>query len=430
MRIHLLTPGTGHFYCGSCLRDNTLARGLRALGHDAVTVPLYLPLMLEDPSPEEADEGNRVHMGGINMYLQQKLPIPLPQFLQKWLNRPGLLRWAAQRGNMTDASKLGAMTLSMLRGESGKQAREVDKLVNWMGQEDRPEVIILSNIMLIGAARKLKQALDVPIITTLQGEAPFLDALNAPYAERAWNELRDRTKEVDAFVPVSNWYGELMRERLSIPKEKVHVVHNGIDVNQFVSPPPAVDPSSKTIGYLARMCPDKGLDTLVDAFLELKRAKQIPGLKLHIGGVMLREDRPYVDELKARIHAQGHEQDAKFSPNLEHADKLELLHSLSAFSVPARYGESFGLYLLEAMATGVPVVQPRHAAFPEILAKTGGILCDADDHLSLARALEKLLTDEEGRTALAKTGKEAILEYFSSERMAREVTQVCRILTH
>ncbi len=71
MRILHLTPGTGSFHCGSCLRDNALVKALRARGHDAMMVPLYLPLVTD---ADEANPEQAVRVGGVGLFLQQKFP--------------------------------------------------------------------------------------------------------------------------------------------------------------------------------------------------------------------------------------------------------------------------------------------------------------------------------------------------------------------
>lgn len=427
MRFLLLTPGTGHFYCGSCLRDDALARALRAQGHEVEVASLYLPLVLE----RKDDGDHAVLMGGVNVYLQQRARAfrLLPRFVTRWLDSPRLLRWASRRQNMTEPRDLGALTVSILRGDDGRQSKEVERLVTWALAQPRPDVVIVSNAMLTGIVRPLRAALDVPVVVTLQGEAPFLDALSPPDRDAAWRTLQDRAREVDALIAVSESYRDVMLPRLQVADARVHVVHNGVDVDDFPAARPSAD-APPTIGYLARMCRDKGLDTLVDAFLALKSREGNGGLRLRVAGVQLREDSPFVDELRARLRRAGHLAAVEFLPNIDRAQKLSFLGTLTALSVPARYGESFGLYALEAMAAGVPVVLPRHAAFPEILAATGGgLLCEPEDSGALADALQALLDDREHARALGARGRDAVRAGFTSAHMAQKVAEVCRGLT-
>lgn len=420
MRIVELTPGTGHFFCGSCLRDNILARALRARGHDAMVVPLYLPMVLEDdtPDPEPA-----VLMGGINLYLQHLSGMfqKLPRGLRRVLDAPGLLRISSRLGNMTDASRLGAITLDTLRGDDGPIVRGVEELAEWLSTHERPDVVMLSNVMLIGVARRLRETLDCPILCTLQGEAPFLDSLPEPYREQAWAILRERIRDVDHVVAVSGWYRDHMADRLGLSRDAVQVAWNGVDVADLV--PSAEPPPHPTVGYLARLCDDKGLPTLVDAFVRV--AAEVPDARLHVAGVMLREDRPLVRACREKLAAAGLSDRAVIRTDIDRAEKVRLLQSLSVLSVPATYGESFGLYLIEALACGVPVVQPRHAAFPELIEATGGgVLCEPDDPEDLARAITGLLRDPERRRSLGGRGRDAVLAEFTAARMAERVEAV------
>ncbi|MCR9246905.1 MAG: glycosyltransferase family 4 protein [bacterium] len=425
MRLLLLTPGTGSFYCGSCLRDIALASALRQAGHDVEVAPLYLPLVIERDGPEEQP----VLMGGINVYLQQKSKLArlLPRFVANWLDRPGLLRWASRRGSMTDAAALGDITVSILRGESGRQGHEVRKLVDWIGSQPRPDAVIVSNAMLVGVVRELRARLDLPIVVTLQGEAPFLDALPPAPAKQAWTTLRERITEADALVAVSESYAEVMRDRLQLPNERVNVVYNGIDCGDLdPGPIPAHERRPRTIGYLARMCEDKGLHTLVEAFVRLAGRPELTDVRLRIAGACLPDDEAFVANLRERIATAQLTDRVDLLPNIDRSAKVEFLRSLSALSVPALYGESFGLYLLEAMAMGVPVVQPRHAAFPEILEQTGGgLLCDPGDPAALADALAQVLTDPELAAQLGQSGRAAVLADFTAERMAGRVAAIC-----
>jgi glycosyltransferase involved in cell wall biosynthesis len=420
MRLLQLTAGTGSFHCGTCLRDAALVEALRALGHDALLAPLYLPLVLEGGL-----DARPVHLGGINAYLAHALRLPLPRFLQDWLDSPRLLAWAARRGEMTQARSLGALTVAMLRGEEGDQRREVAKLLGWLETLERPDAVLLSNALLLGLAPALRSALGVPVLCTLQGEAPFLEALPEPHRGAAWRLAAERAREVDGFLAVSRYTAELMGARLGLERERVQVVPNGLDARPYA--PPASRAGAPALGFVARLCRDKGLHTLVEAFLLLKRRPEHARLRLLAAGATLAPDRAFLAELRARLRSAGLEESAELRSNVSFEEKLELLRRCSVFSVPAAYGESFGLYLLEAWAMALPVVQPAHAAFPELVADSqGGVLCAPDDPAALAEALHGLLADPERARRLGENGRRAVLERYSAERMARDVEREVR----
>jgi glycosyltransferase involved in cell wall biosynthesis len=422
MRIVQLIPGTGNLYCGSCLRDNALVHALRRLGHDAVAIPLYLPPFVDEP---DASAGLPVFFGGINVYLQQHSALfrKTPRWIDGLFDAPVLLRWAAQREGMTQSKDVAEVAISMLRGEEGRQAKELDKLADWLAAGSPPDVIGLSNALLAGMALRLRAALHVPVVCTLQGEDAFLDTMPEPYREEAWALLRTRAADVDAFIPVSRYYGDVMARRLGLPPERLHVVYNGIALDGYA--PAEVPPDPPAVGFLARMAPFKGLGALVEAFIQLKRTGRVAGLRLRVAGSRTAADEPYVDVLRKRLAEAGVLGDAEFLPNIDREAKLAFLRTLTVFSVPATYGESFGLYVLEALASGVPVVQPRHAAFPELIEATGGgILVEPEDPGALAEGLESLLLDPGRARSLAASGREAVLRRFGVERMAREVAAV------
>jgi glycosyltransferase involved in cell wall biosynthesis len=449
MRIIQLSAGTGSFYCGTCLRDNALVVELRRQGHDALLVPLYLPLALDETPANDAP----LFYGGVNVYLQQKSDFfrKTPRWLDRVLDAPPLLTAAAKRAGMTSARDLGAITLSMLRGEEGSQVKELDRLTAWLAEDAQPDVVCLSNALLIGLARRIKERTGAAVACFLNGEHAFLDGLPEPERQDAWNTLAERAAEIDAFLPVSRYYAGLMGERACLPAGRVHIVypgillegydapadggrrtedgrpamHQGADVpsSSVLRPPSSVPPP--TLGFLAKMCPEKGLETLVEAFLRLRDRGRIENLKLRVAGACTAADEPYVERLRQRLAGAGLAGEVEFLPNLDRNEKIAFLRSLSALSVPANYGEAFGLYVIEALAAGVPVVQPRHGAFPELIAATGGgLLCDPDDPASLAAALEELLADPTAARAMAERGRQAVFERFSVSRMAGETLRV------
>jgi glycosyltransferase involved in cell wall biosynthesis len=430
MHLVQITPGAGAMYCGNCFRDNALVRELRSLGHEVTMVPLYLPLTLD-----EADESaaTPIFFGGISVYLEQKSNLfqRAPQWLRRLLASRKLLAWAGSRAAKTKAAEVGDMMLSMLRGEEGRQARELDELITWLKTQTRPDVICLSNALLVGLARKLKAELGATIVCTLQGEDAFLDGLPDSHREAAWQLLRERAADVDRFIAPSRYFGDLMARRLGLPAEKVSVVHNGISLEGYEvqSPKSKVQSqSAPVLGYLARMSKDKGLDTLVEAYILLKQRGSVPRLKLQIGGSCGPGDEPFVKSLRKRLAEAGYIGEVAFFPNLSRAEKLDFLRGLTVFSVPALYGEAFGLYLIEAWAAGIPVVQPRHAAFPELVEATGGGLLSAPDAKSLADQIETLLLNPTQAQALGTAGATAVRARFTTAAMAQEQLRVFEIV--
>lgn len=428
MNIIQITPGAGAMYCGNCFRDNAFVAELRKLGHTALMVPLYLPLTLD-----EADQsaGTPIFFSGINVYLEQKAALfrKSPHWLHDLLASPALLKWAAGKAAKTRPEDVGDLTISMLQGEEGNQARELASLIAWLKTQPLYDVICLSNALLMGLARRLKRELHAPVVCMLQGEDSFLDALPSPSRELAWQTLRERAADIDLFIAPSRYFATLMTQRLGLAAGRVRVLHNGINLENYT--PASTPPDPPVLGYFARMCREKGLDTLVEAFIAVRERGQVKNLKLRVGGGLGPSDEPFVLELRERLKACGLDQDVEFHPNLDRAGKQAFLRALSVFSTPASYSEAFGLYLIEAWAAGVPVVQPRHASFPELLDATGGgLLCEPRDPLSLAKTIEQLLLRPDQGRAMGESGRQAVHRDFSVERMAEETVRAFEGLHH
>jgi len=430
MNIIQLTPGAGAMYCGNCFRDNALVAELRRQGHDVTMVPLYLPLTL-DEDDQSAD--TPVFFGGVNVYLDQKLSFwrHAPGFLHRLVSSRGILNWAGGRAAKTKASELGELTLSMLRGEEGRQARELEDLIQWLKRHAHPDIVCFSNALLLGMARRIKAELNTSIVCTLQGEDAFLDSLPESHRAAAWKLVSERAADVDLFIAPSRYFADLMVRRLGLDPARVKVVHNGINLEGYTGVSETRRESRLTqnaapvVGYLARMCREKGLDTLVEAFIHLKQRESIPRLKLHIAGSCGPADEPFVKALRKRLAEAGYIGETVFSPNISRVEKIGFLESLSVFSVPARYGEAYGLYLVEALAAGVPVVQPRAAAFPELVEATaGGALCEPEDPKSLADAIELLLGETGNARAVGDAARKIIFERYHIEAMADSVTKL------
>lgn len=426
MKIIFLTPGTGGWYCGACMRDNMLAKSLQAAGHHVALLPMYLPLFLD----EEVVAGSvarPVVFGGVNLYLQRKSA--MFRWLSSWfgglLNHPRLLRWVALRSHMTSARELGEMTLAMLRFEEPAMLVEMDQLCDLLDKE-HPDVICLSTALQAGMIRQLKHRTHARIICCFQGEDSFLDHLPLPWRDDCWRELAHRTTEADALVAPSEFYAELMRRRLN-HGALIQVIPNGIFTSDYQ--PLLEKPQPPVIGFLARMSHEKGLDLMVDAFIHLRVVLGHPNAVLHVAGAATAENAPLIATLKARLHRAGLTASVRWSPNISRADKLVMLRGLSLFSVPAVYPEAFGLYVIEAMAAGVVVVQPRASAFPELLdSPPVGVLVPPADCHALAQAWFDMLAHPDDLARMACLSRDAAVSRFDATIMREAFVALARQL--
>lgn len=424
-KVVYITAGAGGMYCGSCLRDNALATALGESGWDVTLLPLYTPIRVD----EEDRSIDQVFFGGINVFLQQKIPLfrHLPAFLDRWLDHPALIRRVASRAVSVSAGELGAMTLSMVRGENGFQRKEVARLVHWLKEVAKPDLVCLTNLLVGGSIPSLKRELGVPVLVTLQGDDVFLDELQEPWKSQVLTEMRRLAREADGFITFSAYYREHMSRLLEVPQEKFHLTPLGVSVSEF----DAVYEARKNrapgnvIGYFARLAPEKGFDLAVSAFIEV--ARQHPEARFHVGGWLSEKDRAFYQEQIARIEEAG--LSGRFC-HLEAPDgaaKLEFLRGIDLFTVPARFVEPKGIYVLEAMACGLPVVAPDRGAFPEMVtASGGGLLCRPEDSSDLASKLSELLSDHRQAERLGELGRHWVELSNNRQSMAEMTGRVFR----
>jgi len=424
MRIVQITPGSGDsFYCENCLRDIALVRQMRKLGHDVLMVPMYLPFQ-----GAEAEEiaNAPIFFGGINVFLQQKSALfrKTPRWIDQLFDSPRLLKWISRKADMTTARALGETTISMLQGVQGRQVKELERLIKWLDDpKNKPDIVCLSNVLLAGLAKPIREKLGVPVLSLLEDEDAFLDGLGQPYAPQAWKTLADCSNYIDGFIAVSKYYAEVMQQRLNISDDKMHVVYAGIELSDY--DPVESMPTKPTIGYLSRMCPDKGLDTLADAFIILKRDQKLVDAKLRVAGGGIGNDQAFINKTKEKMRACGFGRDVEFLPNLNQNFKIAFLKSLSVLSVPEKKPAAGALYILESLATGVPVVTPALGGCGEITRITaGGLLYQPGNTEPLIAALKKILTDPDYAFELGRRGREAVSLKFNIEQTAKETVRI------
>jgi glycosyltransferase involved in cell wall biosynthesis len=422
MRILSITAGAGGMYCGSCLRDNALAAELVARKHDVTLLPLYTPLLSDEPNVSR----ETVLFGGISVYLQQHAPIfrKLPRVVDRLLDAPWLIGAFANRSVSVDPATLGDLTVSMLEGRDGVLKKEFDKLVEWVRTEPPPDVVNITNSMLIGLAQPLRDALKRPVLCTLQGEDLFLEGLAEPYKSRALGLIRKSVADVDRFIAVSNYYSAFMSKYLHIPPARLSVVPIGINVKGFEKRESSRDNAFR-VGYFARVAPEKGLHLLADAFVLLKQQLKDAPVRLEAAGYMAADQKPYFAGIRRTLERAGVAGDFSYHGTVDRDAKLAFLKELDVLSVPATYDEPKGFFLLEAMASSVPVVQPRRGSFTEIVETTGGgLLVKPDDAASLADGLLEMYQDRKKRVELGRRGSEGVRRHYTIQQSADRLLAV------
>jgi glycosyltransferase involved in cell wall biosynthesis len=423
MRILYITAGAAGMYCGSCLRDNALAAELLRQGHDCILVPLYTPPRTDQPGVSI----DKIFFGGISVYLEQHSALfrKTPAWLDKLWDSQFAIKLATKRSISVEPKQLGELTISMLKGELGYQRKEVDKLVDWLKHQDTPDVVVLQNSMLIGLAAPIKRTLQRPMVCTLQGEELFLDGLQEPHHSEALQLIRASVSHIDAFVAISHYGAEFMGDYLSIPRDKMHVVPLGIHPDDFTPRNGQPETDTFTIGYFGRIAPEKGLHLLAEAYKLFRERSDVTNTRLEAAGWMGPEGNPYLAEIEAKLSTWGLRDEFHYHGELEREGKAAFLQRAQVFSMPATYPEPKGLTILEAMASGVPVVQPRHGSFPEMIERTGGgLVVEVNDAASLAEGIYTLYKNSEMAADLGRSGAAGVREHYSVTQMAERAIEV------
>jgi glycosyltransferase involved in cell wall biosynthesis len=419
--VHIIPGSGGSFYCGNCLRDSKYYTSIKQLGHNVLKVPLYLPLFARDPDQEPVP----VFYGAVSIYLKQLYPMfrHAPKWVDNILNATPVLRQAAKRAGSTRARGLEEMTISMLMGEQGNQGDELEEMIVWLENHFKPDVIHVSNALLLGLAPMLKSRLKVPVICSLQDEDVWVDVMSESNREKVWSLMSEKGRDVDAFISVSHFFTTFSMGKMDIPKEKVYTLHLGVDPDdyKFIN---SLE-KDRAIGYLSRMCEENGMDILIDAFLILKKDPANKDIILYLTGGSTGDDAAYIKAQKKKIKNAGLEEDVVFLGNFDNHERHIFFERVSVLSVPVRKGEAFGIYLTEAMASGIPVVQPALGAFPEIVeASDGGLIYDENTPEKLAESLQVLLSDKKLLGEKSMNARIGVEEKFNIKKKAASLVEI------
>ena len=294
MKIVNIVPGFGGtFYCGNCLRDNAYITSLRQAGHDASIVPVYLPLSMKH-NPE--NEVTPVFYGAVNIYLKQQFPLlrKMPGWMEHFLDSSSILNYASRKAGSTRAAGMEELTESMLLGREGFQKKELQHLVDYLKNHAKPDVVHFSNALLLGMADQIREEVGVPIVCSLQDEDVWVDAMDPLKSEKIWHLIAEKAKSVDTFIAVSNFFAQVMKQKIGIPESKLHVVPIGVEPDQYFYNQPASNPQA--IGFLSRICHENGFAILIDAFIQLKKDSGFKEIKLKVTGGMTDDDKPFYQQ--------------------------------------------------------------------------------------------------------------------------------------
>lgn len=422
--VYLITGSGGSFYCGNCYRDMLYVRAIRKVpGIKARAIPLYLPP--DKITSRESGFDENVFFGAISMFLREKVHFlrNMPACIDKVLDSKLLLRFAAKQAGTTSAEGYEELTINMIEGDNAFRRTEVDRLVRYIIKEGKPDIIHLSNALILGLARQLKKRIDVRVVCSLLNEDDWIDDMDEPFRSRAWQMVAKEAGYVDVFVTPSNYYRDLFRSKTGLKGENVVVVPLGFDPENEEIPRPDREPTS--IGFFSRVNKYNGFDKLVDAFIEMKKQNQIPGLSLKICGGYTGADKEFISEQIRKIRKSKLEKSVKIYPEFAGEKKLEFFRDVDVISVPVRKYDGYGLYLLEANASGVPVVQPATGAFPEIIEKTrGGIIYSPDTVDELAGNLTRLMNDRSLISSLGENGRKMVRQELSLTKMSEGLAGV------
>jgi glycosyltransferase involved in cell wall biosynthesis len=281
----------------------------------------------------------------------------------------------------------------------------------------------LSNALLSGLAPRIREQLGIPVFCSLQDEDVWVDVMQPEFQDQAWKLMHENGRSIDGFIGVSRYFSQLMKERIGIPEEKLFTVHLGVDPADYEPIPVAEKP--RGIGFISRLCEDNGLGVLVEAFILLKKKPGFEDVRLVLTGGSTGDDKNFMKGIRRMIRAAQLDADVDFHTDFEDEGRKQFFRKIALLSVPVLKGEAFGLYQLEAMASGVPVIQPSLGAFPEIIGETcGGMVYAPNDPASLMNALAGTLNNPHQLAGMSEAAIRGVNEHYNIFIHAEELIAV------
>ncbi len=311
----------------------------------------------------------------------------------------------------------------MLKGHEGYQKEELQQLIDFLKNDIKPDVVHLSNALLMGLAGKIKSELGIPVVCSLQDEDVWIDAMADNYQERLWNLFSEKAKDVDAFIAVSKFYADAMQKRMNIEAKKLNVIHIGIDPDVFDVNLPAQNP--QVIGFMSRMNVENGFEVFIDAYIKLKSKADFKEVQLRLSGGMTGDDNAFIKKQVKKLKKHKLLDDVVFVEEYKEEFLNQFFQPLTLLSVPVLNGEAFGLYQIESLACGVPIVQPALGAFPEVIETSrGGVTYTPNTPEALSQKWEEILSKPEALKRMSVDGRKSVEEKFNSKLLIEKILNV------
>ena len=218
----------------------------------------------------------------------------------------------------------------------------------------------------------------------------------------------------DAYIVVSSALKEFCVKNFSIPRQKIWVIRNGVNLNLTLSSPEELRKSLRlkennmVIGTIARLHREKGIDLLIRAFQAL--AKEFPELRLVIVGDG--EERENLEALSKNLRLEDKIIFTGFQETPE-----RYLEVFEIFALPSRI-EAMPITVLQAMSLGRAIVATKVGGIPELIEDNQeGLLVEAEDQFLLTRAISRLVKDQNLRKKLGEKAKARAIKEFGLEKM-------------
>ena len=250
--------------------------------------------------------------------------------------------------------------------------------------------------------------------------------------------IEPRIREADLIVSCSNYFSESIRAGWPQYADRCRTIYNGVALDQFAPRDPrSPRPPAPRLLFVGRVCPDKGVHVLVEAFEKVLR--RFPDAQLKIVGPVApnqkavavnlsREQsvrdlarwyrRPYIPQLKEKMSPLA-AQRIEITGEVSREVLIEHYRQADLFVLPSIWVEGFGIPIVEAAALGVPTVATRRGGMPEVVVDgQTGLLVEPGDSDALAQAILKVLEDEQLRTSMGEAAHARVVERFTWERVA------------